>query len=501
MKKILNVLLILPILLLIISGDNRGIAKQKVWDSSKEIDSLIESKMKKGKIPGLAIVLIKDEEIYKKAYGYADTDLKVPVTTSTYFELGSTTKAFTALAILKLANEGIINLNDNINKYIPSLDINHKGEKVNISVNELLQHTSGISFYQFASLSISNNKNNLERDLESKPITLVNSPGASFNYSSINYDILGLLIQKVTRKSYEEYIEGELLPSIGLKNTFVDPEKIPDSMLATGYKTVFFSPSKYVAPTYKSNVPAGYLYSNINEFEKWIKFHLHNESNIFLKLNKELSIFKTDFRIEGNIFYGYGWYIEKQGHKNTYYHRGDNPNYSSYISFIPEEGLGVAVLTNVSSDFTDNIGESILNIVRKKTIVEDIKDTNMNYGKVLFGISIFLCITLTLLLAFTIRLVRQIIYRERIFIKKHLCFILLNIILTISVIYSFSILPNLLDQNISWGFLVVWLPTGLQFTLLIALLNVIVIFIYLQITLFSKKVILERGNIYKWESR
>jgi len=119
------------------------------------LDSIIRSNLEQQRIPGAAVALVHEGRvIFSQCYGYADTKKKVPITEDTYFMAGSLTKSFTALAVLKLIEEGKIDLNANIKKYIPDFSIRnlYDGEPL-ITVNHLLTHTSGLMVDYYAHLT------------------------------------------------------------------------------------------------------------------------------------------------------------------------------------------------------------------------------------------------------------------------------------------------------------------------------------------------------------
>jgi len=129
----------------------------------KKIESFIEEQRAISKIPGLSLVIVeKGKTVYQRGFGYADVISKTPVTSNTLFELGSTSKAFTGLAILQLEKEGLLKRSDDVRKYIPWLKLKYNEEPQSITINQLLYHTSGISTYTIADIPESNESNALE---------------------------------------------------------------------------------------------------------------------------------------------------------------------------------------------------------------------------------------------------------------------------------------------------------------------------------------------------
>nr|MDH3176063.1 serine hydrolase [Bacillus pumilus] len=123
--------------------------------SSKAIDQVIEEQMELGRIPGMsAVVVKKDEVVYQKGFGYADRKKKKQVTDSTFFEIGSTSKAFTALAIVELEKQGKLHLKDPVSSYIPGFFPTYNGKPQRLTVEQLMHHTSGIPFQSIALIGL-----------------------------------------------------------------------------------------------------------------------------------------------------------------------------------------------------------------------------------------------------------------------------------------------------------------------------------------------------------
>jgi CubicO group peptidase (beta-lactamase class C family) len=109
------------------------------------IDEPVEKIMKEGNMPGTSIVLIKgNQQVVIKSYGFADLENREPVTPETLFEIGSCSKSFTALAMLQLARDGMVKLDDPVSKYFPAFKGKYNGKEYDISINQLLHHVSGI---------------------------------------------------------------------------------------------------------------------------------------------------------------------------------------------------------------------------------------------------------------------------------------------------------------------------------------------------------------------
>ncbi|MBA4055268.1 MAG: peptide ABC transporter, partial [Marivirga sp.] len=153
-------------------------------------------------IPGMSVVLIVEGKPSIHHFGYSNADKSKAVSNHTLFQLGSCSKAFTALVVWKLVKEGAIELDAPVAKYIPWFRVWYKEKSVDITVKQLLNHTSGIPWNSIARIPITNAKNALEQTVKTLlDIELRELPGRQFEYATINYDVLALIVERVTNHS------------------------------------------------------------------------------------------------------------------------------------------------------------------------------------------------------------------------------------------------------------------------------------------------------------
>ena len=230
------------------------------------IDSVVKGLMEKGDVPGLSIAIIRDSSFqYLKGYGYADKENGTKVSPTTLFEIGSCSKAFTALGLMTLEKKGLVQLDDPVSKYLPWFFANFEGQKTEITVKQLLHHTSGIPWETISDIPQDSTAMALENTVRKIiGINLNHYPGQKFEYSTINYDIIGLIIEKVSGLTYSDYMLKNVFVPLGMRNTTV---RIPQDgqHIAKGYKIGFFSARRYNSPVFSGNSPAGYIVSNAED--------------------------------------------------------------------------------------------------------------------------------------------------------------------------------------------------------------------------------------------
>lgn len=416
--------------------------------------------MKKGNIPGLSLVIVKNNKSVLKCYGYADIENKKIVQPNTSFELGSCSKAFTALAIQKLTQEGRINLDSNVSHYIPWFKVRYKNNYINITINQLLHHTSGIPWYTISMIPKGDEPDMLEKTVKKiVGIELHNQPGKKYEYATINYDILGLIIEKITGQAFESYIKENIFSPLGLINTSIG-EPLDKSQLATGYKIGFFRSREYHAPTYKGNFPAGYVISNAEDIARWLKFQIGRVDNDLYKLARKTQQRDKSVAPHGVNSYAMGWNVSLRG-DDEIFHGGLNPNYSSYIVFRPKQHIGVAILTNSNNNYTQAIGDNVMKLLTGEKTKLEIGQKNGQDGA--FSVVSIILFIYTLATLFFLTIIGIDIFKK----KRHLNGLDLNktikmivpVFFIIPFLYGIYLLPKAL-ANFSWEAALVWTPAS-----------------------------------------
>ncbi|CQR56551.1 serine hydrolase domain-containing protein [Paenibacillus riograndensis] len=315
--------------------------------------NMVETIMDKTATPGVAIVSSKQGKAEFKVYGYADVDQKKQVTEESLFELGSTTKAFTALAIILLQEEGALAYSDYISDYLPWFAPTYKGEKTKISINQLLVHTSGIPSWSIRLIPEGSTEEMLGTTIHKiSGITLDTYPGTEHQYATVNYDILAMIIEQVTGISYQDYVTQHILVPLGMTDSYFSSgqEKKPDQ-LTQGYRVFFGKSLAYNAPRYYGNIAAGYLVTNIKDLEHWINAQMGISDVPDNLKNAIQQSHEVDIRAAGyeakNQYYSFGWSNDRVNRVIS--HSGSNPNYSSQVIIDLERQEAVFVLANLNS--------------------------------------------------------------------------------------------------------------------------------------------------------
>jgi CubicO group peptidase (beta-lactamase class C family) len=271
---------------------------------TQEIDKLLTEYYNSGKLQGS--VLIGDDSgiIYEKGFGYANLELGVPNTPDTKFRIASITKTFTSLLVMQQVEEGRVKLNSKITSYIPDYP-SKNGSR--ITIHNLLSHTSGIGhydyvphFFQYYSLMPYKHTDFIKLFWD-RP--LLSEPGTKYLYSSFNYYVLGVMLEKVTGESYAELVKKRIFDRIGMKNTAVDNQRKLEKNRASGYEK---PDAGYQNATYRNMSTAlatGDIISTVKDL------YLYDRA---LYTDKLLSYRMRDQMFTPNLGgYGYGWESKK----------------------------------------------------------------------------------------------------------------------------------------------------------------------------------------------
>ncbi|WP_254660664.1 cyclic peptide export ABC transporter [Brevibacillus laterosporus] len=468
--------------------------------SLEQIESFITKQMNTAEIPGLQVIIVeKDKTIYQKGFGYADILSNTPVTNETLFELGSNSKAFTGLAVLELADKGLLDLNDPVTKYLPWLNLSYKGKIQPITIRQFLYHTSGVPFKSIGFLPEGNEEDALEKTVRTLLSQELNrEPGTRYEYATINYDVLGLVIEKVTKQSFETYIKQNILHALELSHTYVGEQNVDQTQKATGYKIGFTEPQQYNPPSFRGNTPAGYLISNGVDIARWMKIQIGAASTGSFKPDLIKASHEPDRKVKpssNGSSYAAGWEVYQSG-DGEISHSGSNPTFSSFIVIRPTEQIGVAVLANMNSTYTVNIGQGIMNMLLDKEVPPIHSDLNKKLDQLAFSI---ICVVAPVCLAILFLLGRIFLEigkkQRKLQVTKKKVIVGLLFHLLLLCIFSLTIfyLPNLLFMELTWQFIKVWIPETIMLAIYGVTLAFVLYICYSLLLLFSKK---KQENIY-----
>lgn len=448
------------------------------------IDKEVANLMDLGDIPGLSMVIIKDGRQIIKNYGYADLEHKKPVTSNTLFEIGSCTKAFTALAVMTLVQQQKLSLDDQVSKYLPWLHVYYDEQEQFITVRQLLHHTSGIPWSTIAKIPQTNAPDALEQTVRTlENIELKHLPGEKYEYATINYDVLALIIQKITGQYFEDYLKENVIDRLQLTRTTI-AQPVDNASKATGYKTGFFQPDAYNAPVFRGNNAAGYVISDINDMATWLKFQMGLLPADLYPLAQLTHQRDETVPLHYMASYAMGWEVSLSGNGEIF-HEGRNPNYTAYVAFRPKEKLGIVILANSNSNFTSAMGSKFMKLLAGEDIKKEYNPGDSNDSAYSF-LSFILGAYILSALVFLGAIVAGIAKKQRLYqgpFRSKLVRSLGVLGMLLPFLYGLYILPTA-AFGFNWQSIIIWTPVSLATSLWLVLAAVGVSYATYVVTLF-----------------
>lgn len=374
-----NLFLLFVSVLFSVEGEGRAQGK------AQKIDELLTRYYDCGQFNGSVLVAEKGEVIYRKGFGFADFEWKIPNAPDTKFRIGSITKSFTAALVLQLIERGKLKLEDGVTAYLPDFP---KAKFGKITIHHLLAHSSGLpdynnipDFFRAVQSGLLSGPEILRRISEHE---LLFEPGTQFGYSNDGYRLLGAIIEKITGKAYPEVLRENILDPLEMTNTGYVSRTALLEKRACGYRKTLSGLEN--APYYAES-PASGMYSTVENLFFWNQ--ALNSDKLLSQKSKDLmwSVVPS-----GNA---YGWHVSKRmlepGGESTLVVMSEGAvfGYFARTLRLPKDGHFIALLTNVraATNYLPDIGQAIVNILYgqphqapKKSIAETLLSTIKQRG-------------------------------------------------------------------------------------------------------------------------
>ncbi|GKU79456.1 serine hydrolase [Paenibacillus sp. L3-i20] len=304
---------------------------------SNRIKTYMEQYIDSWPFSGTILVAQEGEILYKLAHGHANIEHEVINSPTTKFGIWSITKSFTAMAIMMLAQQKLLRLDDPLSDYLPAF------KKVEmITIRHLMQHESGlVNSTNLPEYNANLNKWPLSREQFLSVILeypLDFSPGSQFSYNNTGYYLLGIIIEKLSGLTFEQFVTNRILEPLGMTNTGMNDSRRLISGLASSYDSSGYEPvpSEFIDMYAISS--AGCMYSTIEDLYKWDQAFYSSQL-----LSQEVlhETFHSD-----NAKYGLGWFLDECNNQKRIYHGGAYRGYRSELHRYPQSKVTVIILTN-----------------------------------------------------------------------------------------------------------------------------------------------------------
>ncbi|UCG53748.1 MAG: serine hydrolase [Candidatus Latescibacterota bacterium] len=347
-----------------------GEAGPSADEALDDIDEFIQTTMENWNVPGAGIAIIKDgEPVLLKGYGYRDIEKKLPVTKETQFAIGSSSKAFTTLILGMLVEDGAIEWDEPVRTYLPTFELDDEFATERMTPRDLVCHRSGLPRHDLMWYGSRASRENLfERLKHLEPNTEFRT---GFQYQNLMFMTAGYLAGQVTGSSWEHLVTERIFGPLGMdnSNTSVDDmQRAPDFAFGYEEKDDEKSDEKKIERMAFRNIdnmgPAGSINSCAADMVEWVKLQLNKGTVGDKQLVSPMmmgELHRPHMMVHGGLIsqllkhpemphmmYGLGWFVQPYRGHEMIHHGGNIDGFSALVSFMPEDNIGVVVLTNLN---------------------------------------------------------------------------------------------------------------------------------------------------------
>jgi CubicO group peptidase (beta-lactamase class C family) len=291
-----------------------------------------------GDVPGASVIVVRGSDVvFRKSFGLANFEERIATTPDTHFRLASVTKQFTAAAILTLAGQGRLSLDDSVRRWLPSLPPVADA----ITIRHLLTHTSGLIDYEDvmpSTTTVPLKDADVLRLLETQSTTYF-PPGSSYRYSNSGYSLLALIVEKSSGKRFADFLREQIFTPLGMTTTVAHEEGVSTVVnRAFGYSRDGSSWRRTDQSLTSAVLGDGGIYTSADQLVPWL--HALDQGRF-----AEASVPRTTTDKKG-VSYGFGWRISEHDGRRIVSHTGESIGFRNAVVRFPDEKLSVVVLTN-----------------------------------------------------------------------------------------------------------------------------------------------------------
>lgn len=325
-------------------------------------DDFVVSAMKSWNVPGAAVAIVKDGTVVlAKGYGLRNIQSNQPVTADTIFAIGSSTKAFTTMAMGMLAEEGKLAWDVPVTKYLPTFALMDEFAGERMTPRDLVTHRAGLPRHDLVWYNAKLSRAEL---VERLPYLQPNEDfREKFQYQNLMFLTAGYLTGQVAGTSWEDVLRSRILEPLGMTSTnFAVTESQKTRDFATPYTLKEKAPIDVPFRIIDAVGPAGSINSSVNDMAKWLQLHVGGgvvdgtrvvAARQLQEMHRPQMVIQTfpglfdDPEIQ-QPSYGLGWFVESYRGKKRVHHGGNIDGFSAMVSLLPDDGIGVVVLSNLN---------------------------------------------------------------------------------------------------------------------------------------------------------
>ncbi len=344
------------------SEKREGQLDLKLAAKLKRFRAFLNAEMKKWEVPGMAVGIIKDGKIVlAEGFGYRNLEKKLPVTPNTLFAIGSASKAFTTMDIGILVEEGKIDWDKPVRLYLPEFKLKDEIATERMTIRDLVCHRSGLPRHDLLWYGSPLSRKDIVDRLQYLDFSA--DFRSTFQYNNLMYLTAGYIVGRLTDSSWEEFTRKRIFEPLGMTNSNFSVE---DSQKTDDYSLPYVKRDNVVTKVPFRNIdavgPAGSINSCVVDMLKWVRFHLDkgkvgNAQIISEAGQKEMytpAMFMREPVLsvqpdgQSNMGYGLGWFLETYRDHKLVHHGGAIDGFYFVNGFLPGDGLGVVILSNLS---------------------------------------------------------------------------------------------------------------------------------------------------------
>lgn len=330
------------------------------------LGSYVQESMQSWQIPGVALAILKEDEVLHMAgYGVCDVEQGTPVTPDTLFAIASVTKAFTAMGVALLVDEGKVEWDKPVRTYLPEFRLKDSYVSERITLRDLLSHRSGLPRHDLSWYGTDFDRAAILKNLQYYAF----SKGfrETWQYQNLMYMTAGYLVGAVTGSSWEDFTRRRIFEPLNMKRSCFSPDEMQkQGNYATPYriKHTLGEPDKLEAMEHYTSAPlgpAGSIHSSVADLANWLRVHLNagqfgdqtfvspgNVQQMHLpQMVMPMDSIQAEMLGTTISLYGMGWFVVPYRGYTLIHHGGNIDGFSLIVGFVPQQKVGVAVLTNI----------------------------------------------------------------------------------------------------------------------------------------------------------
>jgi CubicO group peptidase (beta-lactamase class C family) len=321
------------------------------------IDAFIGGQLRRLNVPGAALAIVEgDKIVHLRGFGRARPGGEAPCPQTPFF-IGSLTKSFTALAVMQMVEAGKIELDAPIQRYLPWFRVADPQASAQMTVRHLLNQTSGLPGLprELTLTDFDDRPDATERQVRALSTLEITRPvGSQCEYSNLNYNILGLVVEAASSESYPEYIQNHIFNPLGMSHSYTSRAEARQNGLAMGHRHWFSFP--FPAPDLPiphGSLPSGQLISCAEDMAHYLIAHLNGGRYRDVQILSAAGIDELHRGVKEYIAmgistgkYGMGWFDIDLGQTKTFSHGGNVPDFSAFMALVPEQKKGIVMLLN-----------------------------------------------------------------------------------------------------------------------------------------------------------